>query len=73
MTEAVEMCPHCMGENVYPDWDAEIQGYIAVCSHCKTLIMLCDECLHSDDNPKQICDWSDNDGGTCFRRREAGT
>ena len=72
MTEAVEVCPHCMGENVYPDWDADIQGYIAVCSHCKTLIMLCDECLHAADNRGQICDWSDEDGGTCFRRRAVG-
>ena len=72
MTEAVEVCPHCMGENVYPDWDADIQGYIAVCSHCKTLIMLCDECLHAADNTGQICDWSEEDGGTCFRRREVG-
>lgn len=70
MTEAVEVCPQCVGENVYPDWDAGIQGYIAVCSHCKTLIMLCDECLHADDNPRQICDWEDRDGGTCFRRRQ---
>ena len=27
--EAVEVCPHCMGENVYPNWDVEKQGYIA--------------------------------------------
>ena len=22
-TEATELCPHCMGENVYPNWDVK--------------------------------------------------
>lgn len=74
MTEAVEMCPHCMGENVYPGWDVEKQGYIAKCLHCGHEIMLCDECLHADDNPAQKCDWEDNGkGGMCFRRKERKT
>ena len=42
-TEATELCPHCMGENVYPNWDVEKQGYIAKCKHCNEQIFLCDE------------------------------
>ena len=29
-------------------------------------ILLCDECLHADDNPGQRCDWDENTG-RCFR------
>lgn len=66
MTEAVEMCPHCMGENVFPGWDTEEQGYVSVCQHCGEKIMLCDECQHADDNPVGKCDW---ESGRCFRGR----
>ena len=45
-TEAVEVCPFCEQENVYPNWDVEKQGYVARCHHCGKLIMLCDECMH---------------------------
>lgn len=57
LTEAVEVCPYCEGENVYPNWDVKTQGYIAKCQHCGEEIMLCDECLHADDNPGKFCDW----------------
>ena len=30
-TEAVECCPFCEGESVFPNWDVETQGYIAKC------------------------------------------
>ena len=62
-TEAVEVCPHCMGENVYPNWDVEKQGYIAKCKHCNKQIFLCDECLHAEDNPWQKCDWHETELG----------
>lgn len=66
--EAVEMCPHCGEENVYPMWDVEVKGYVAVCQHCGKEIFLCDECMHMEDNPCMKCDWSKtNCGGKCFR------
>lgn len=72
MTEAVEMCPYCMSENTYPDWDAKKQGFVARCKKCGRAIMLCDECYHSDDNKAQECDWHAVIGecgeeGHCFR------
>ena len=57
--EVVEVCPHCMRENIFKDWDIDSQGYMAKCQHCGHSIMLCDECMHADDNPKHICDWQD--------------
>ena len=71
-TEATEICPYCESENVYPNWDTEKQGYIAVCNSCGSKISLCDECLHADDNPTRQCDWREEfeDGkayGVCFR------
>lgn len=56
-TEAVELCPYCMSENVFSNWDVEKQGYIATCWQCGKKIMLCDECLHADDNAGGHCDW----------------
>ena len=66
--EAVEMCPHCENENVYPMWDVEVKGYVAICSDCGQQIFLCDECMHSEDNPGRRCDWCATEcGGKCFR------
>ncbi len=66
--ESVEVCPHCMGENIYPDWDVEKQGYVAACQHCGGQIMLCDECSHAPDNEARYCDWHETGtGGACFR------
>lgn len=67
-TEAVECCPKCGGENIFPNWDVESQGYEAVCHECGAEMMLCDECLHADDNPAGRCDWSECGG--CFRKRK---
>lgn len=64
-TEAVEVCPHCECENVYQNWDVSKQGYVVICQGCGKEIMLCDECLHADDNPGQKCNWSKEKG--CFR------
>lgn len=67
-TEAVECCPWCESENVYPNWDVETQGYIAICQRCGRQIFLCDECRHADDNPEGKCDWFGCDHvGICFR------
>lgn len=66
--EAVETCPHCDNENVYPMWDVSVKGYIAVCEHCGKEIFLCDECMHAEDNEGMSCDWCKTDcGGKCFR------
>lgn len=64
--EAVEMCPHCMSENVFPDYDTKKDGYKVRCQHCGEEIMLCDECQHSDDY--RPCDWRETStGGKCYR------
>ncbi len=66
--ESVEVCPHCMNENIYPMWDAEKTGYIVTCKHCGEEIFLCDECLHAADNTMGKCDWQKTEyGGKCFR------
>lgn len=65
--EEVEVCPHCMGENIVK-WNIEKDGYEIVCQHCGEKIMLCDACIHSNDNKYQKCDWC-KDGG-CFIKRK---
>ena len=66
--EVVEVCPHCDSENVYPMWNTEIHGFVAVCKHCGKQIMLCDECFHLEDNQNQKCDlYATECGGKCFR------
>lgn len=66
--EVVETCPHCDSEVVYPMWDVNVSGYVAVCKHCGAEIMLCDECLHTEDNEEMKCDWCKTEcGGKCFR------
>lgn len=72
VTEAVEACPNCEAENVFPNWDVEKQGYIAICHECGEAIFLCDECLHAQDNPGGKCDWHEGEDGEyregwCFR------
>ena len=72
MSEAVEICPHCIFENVYLNRDVKKQGYMVICKNCGEQIMLCDECYHSDDNPNRRCDWLcfEKNGhieGRCFR------
>ena len=63
-TEAVEVCPFCGQENVYPNWDVSKQGYVAQCQHCGKLIMLCDECIHDEDS-RVACNWTRKHN--CFR------
>ena len=68
--EAVEVCPHCDSENVYPMWDTEILGFVAVCKHCGKEILLCDECQHTilQDGEVHDCDWCKTEcGGKCQR------
>lgn len=69
--EAVEVCPHCGSENVYPMWDVDVKGFVATCNHCGKEIFLCDECIHHEDGLNENCcgcDWCETDcGGKCFR------
>lgn len=67
--ECVEVCPYCGGENIL-QWNTEKQGFLATCQHCGKKILLCDDCLHSEDNPTRRCDWTEesNGFGYCFRR-----
>lgn len=67
--EAVEMCPECMAEVTVPDW-APSDGYRTTCPDCGESMLLCDECLHAEDNPLQYCDW-DKDTCECFRDKQA--
>ena len=69
--EITEVCPHCDKENTFL-WDVKKQSYTSTCEHCGKKLMLCDECLHSEDNRTQICDWHETkDGkGFCFREEE---
>lgn len=73
--EITEVCPHCDAE-VNINWDVETQGYVARCPECGRCMMLCDECLHAEDNECQRCDWHTETGSTfrddmsvCFRGR----
>jgi hypothetical protein len=66
MREEVEMCPHCMSENII-QWDVEKDGYEVKCQHCGEKIMLCDACYHSDDNHMMKCDWCEGIG--CRRKK----
>lgn len=61
--EVVEVCPHCDSEVVMM-WDIESDGYMAFCPYCGKRLMLCDECLHADDNEYQVCKFP------CLRRKE---
>lgn len=44
----VEFCPNCETE-VEMQWDVKVSGYKAYCPHCGGRLMLCDACLHPDD------------------------
>lgn len=63
-TEAVEVCPFCEQENVYPNWDVNKQGYVARCQHCGKLIMLCDECM-CEEGTCIHCNWTEEHN--CYR------
>ncbi len=72
VSEAVEVCPWCMGENIFPGYDTKKNGFVVKCQHCGQEIMLCDECRHARDNYHGKCDWheakcSHRTEGRCFR------
>lgn len=68
--ELVELCPFCMKENTYPDWNVDRQGFVAKCSHCGEEILLCDEChqIAIENGQSHMCDWEETEtGGKCRR------
>lgn len=72
--EIVEVCPHCDHENIYSENEEFPEQYVAICDNCGKKIFLCDECMHSEDNPEQNCDWCMKDGcDMCFRGKIENT
>lgn len=62
----VEWCPHCDRE-IELKVDAIEQNYQIYCPYCGKKIMLCDACMHADDNLCQKCDWYNEH---CFREKK---
>lgn len=60
----VEWCPYCDTE-IEIEWDVEKDGYQIICPNCKEKLMLCDACIHSDDNEYMRCYGSNK--YHCFR------
>lgn len=68
--EAIEVCPHCGSENIYPMFNTEVSGFITKCKYCEEEILLCDECQHTilQDGEVHNCDWCETRfGGKCHR------
>lgn len=61
-----ELCPHCESE-IEMRWNTDTSGYKAFCPVCGGRLMLCDECLHSEDN--RGCDY-DTETDKCWRIKE---
>ncbi len=66
---ATEACPHCGHENFFIFYNPEKERkWKKKCMSCGREIMLCDGCLHSEDNQAQHCDWCETPyGGKCWR------
>lgn len=65
LREEVEWCPCCNYEVEFPH-DVEKDGYNVICPNCGKELMLCDACMHSEDNLRMKCNWSKETG--CFRK-----
>lgn len=62
----IECCPHCESE-IEMRWDVAVRGYKAFCPVCGQRLMLCDECLHSDDGEYTgRCDYC-SETDSCYR------
>ena len=62
-----EQCSNCEREVEIHGWDTERDGYQAFCPYCGEVLMLCDECQHSEQ--RQPCDF-DMSTGMCRRRKK---
>lgn len=70
----VEVCPHCECE-IEMVWDVDVMGYEAFCPVCGKNLLLCDECIHADDELNEgcrNCDWHENEEGKCVCFRKNG-
>lgn len=56
-----EVCPHCENE-IEMRWSVDAHGYKAVCPVCGERLMLCDECLHAEEDGH--CDY-DSETDSC--------
>lgn len=61
-----EVCPHCENE-IEMRWNTDTQGFKAFCPVCGRRLMLCDECLH-DENDSRSCDYNSHDNA-CRRNK----
>ncbi|MFR5840686.1 MAG: hypothetical protein ACLUFC_08980 [Anaerobutyricum hallii] len=61
-----ETCPHCGNQNELW-WDTSSNGYEIYCPRCGKKMLLCDACLHAEDNKGHKCDWSK--GKECWRMK----
>ena len=50
-----EYCSECETEHTMV-WDVKTEGYKAYCPNCGKVMMLCDACTHSDDEPIRCYD-----------------
>lgn len=65
--EVTEVCQNCERENTFV-WDTDADGYKTYCPKCGEELMLCDACMHADDNDEHYCDWQKGNG--CWRSRK---
>ena len=65
-----EQCSNCEREVEIHGWDTERDGYQAFCPYCGEVLMLCDECQHSEQ--RQPCDFDMSTGMCRHRRRPEG-
>ena len=65
-----EQCSNCEREVEIHGWDTERDGYQAFCPYCGEVLMLCDECQHSEQ--RQPCDFDMSTGMCRHRPRPEG-
>lgn len=63
MATVTEFCSNCDTE-VELVWDVDVDGFKAFCPHCGERLMLCDACLHREDDYACVCDY-DSIHDTC--------
>lgn len=68
----VELCPNCSRE-VEMRWNTKEDGYKAFCPYCGKELMLCDDCLHRDENDSETdksCNYDRQSGNCRFKDSE---
>ncbi len=67
----IELCPYCDTE-INMNWDVKKYGYKAFCSYCGNRLMLCDECMHGDDEGAGHCDYNSETDSCHFNPARKG-